>query len=361
VPITARQVIFRVDSSRIIGNGHVMRCTNFAKFLRNRGVDCRFISRTHDGALRDIVVESGFEQLWLAKPPASEVADMSDYSQWLGVPVSEDAEETIAVLQGSRADFLVVDHYSLDWRWESRLYGHARAIFVVDDLANRRHFCDVLLDQTVNRDKCDYDQLVPDSCKVLTGVEFALIDPSFSRLRKFSLSRRSTGGVKRLLISLGGVDPNNITLKVLEILETISRVRILTIDVVVAKNCPNLASLKTFCSSTKLKVSLIIGTSEMAEIMARSDIAIGAGGTSSWERCVLGLPTVQLTLAGNQDLVVSSLHKLGAAISTDLDHLEQSILKLFNNETRLKVSSRAAAVVDGNGLERIYRELTGGV
>jgi spore coat polysaccharide biosynthesis predicted glycosyltransferase SpsG len=164
--------------------------------------------------------------------------------------------------------------------------------------------------------------------------------------------------LKRLLISLGGVDPNNITLKVLEILEGISQVKTLLIDVVVAENCPNLASLKTFCDTTKLRLTLIIGTREMAEIMARSDIAIGAGGTSSWERCVLGLPTVQLTVACNQALIGSALHNLRAVISTDLDRLGQSILKLFDDETRMRVSSCAAAVADGNGLERVYKEMT---
>ena len=215
-----KTLVIRVDSSTRIGSGHLMRCRTLAEELKERGADVHFVCRRHSGNLNELLRDT-FSVYELPSPSIDthNVAD-DDYAAWLGIIQEEDAADTIATLQGWRPDWLVVDHYSLDKRWETALRPYVRRIMVIDDLANRTHDCDLLLDQNFylgmeNR----YNNLVPSHCQLLLGPKYALLRPEFRKARK--TLRIRDGKVQRIFVFFGGTDPTNETTKVIQALKTL--------------------------------------------------------------------------------------------------------------------------------------------
>ena len=222
------KIAFRVDASLQIGTGHVMRCLTLADALAAQGADCLFICREHQGNLIEHIRNKGYCVHALPVLPsvcASSLAinTVSDeqslaHSHWLGATQVEDAAACAAILAGVKPDWLIVDHYALDARWELALKSHYRKLMVIDDLADRPHLCDLLLDQTFGRDAEDYHELVPAISRLLCGSRYALLRPEFAALRDYSLQRRANPQLRQLLITMGGVDKDNATGQVLEAL-----------------------------------------------------------------------------------------------------------------------------------------------
>ena len=185
------QIAFRADASIQISTGHVMRCLTLAEELKRQGHDCFFICREHKGHLGDLIAEKGFS-LHLLPTAESEHAsadfNWSDHARWLGVTWQRDAEQTRAILSNQPVDWLVVDHYALDIGWEQQTAEYAAQIMVIDDLADREHQCDLLLDQTFGRNAADYRPLVPKNCELLCGSQYALLRPEFAEFRPYSCS-----------------------------------------------------------------------------------------------------------------------------------------------------------------------------
>ncbi|MEK9943238.1 MAG: UDP-2,4-diacetamido-2,4,6-trideoxy-beta-L-altropyranose hydrolase, partial [Gammaproteobacteria bacterium] len=204
------QILFRTDASSTIGKGHVMRCLSLAIELRENGGTCKFICRAHDGNLINRITEEGFEVATLplhSYNPRSPNHDSGNHIHLscLGTDWETDANETILALGNKPVDWLIVDHYALDFRWESMLRKVARRIMVVDDLADRDHDCDLLLDQNLIADmEVRYDTRVPSQCACLLGPEFALLHPEYSELRGRTAPR--SGPIRRILVSFGGLD-----------------------------------------------------------------------------------------------------------------------------------------------------------
>ncbi|MFU1981297.1 UDP-2,4-diacetamido-2,4,6-trideoxy-beta-L-altropyranose hydrolase [Bordetella hinzii] len=307
------RVAFRADASRSIGTGHVMRCLTLARYLREKGADCRFVSRLHDGHLVDFVRMEGFAVHALPAPSASAAMGTLAHSAWLGVEQQLDAAQTRQALKGIDLDWVVIDHYGLDAEWEARI--QARAKLVIDDLADRVHQCQLLLDQTLGRRPADYRGLVPPSCTVLAGTDFALLRPEFAESRDASLYRRRTAdGIKQILVTMGGVDEFNVSETVLDVLDESP---VLPDDcrvcVVLGTTARWLDSVRNRARAMRLPTHVVVGVSDMAARMAASDLAIGAAGSTSWERACLGLPTAMVVLADNQVPSAKALSQAGAA------------------------------------------------
>ncbi|MGD9710315.1 MAG: UDP-2,4-diacetamido-2,4,6-trideoxy-beta-L-altropyranose hydrolase, partial [Halothiobacillaceae bacterium] len=220
-------VAFRVDASLDIGTGHVMRCLTLADALAAGGAECRFICREHPGHLIEHIRGKGYRvdalpvgASLLAINGEGRPTESPPHAHWLGCRWETDAAETRAILCQDKPDWLVVDHYALDARWEKALKGSYKKLMVIDDLADRPHACDLLLDQNLGREPGDYEALVSAHCRRLIGPQYALLRPEFAALREYSLQRRRRPEPRRLLITMGGMDQPNATGKVLEALKT---------------------------------------------------------------------------------------------------------------------------------------------
>lgn len=197
-------VVFRVDASLLIGSGHVMRCLSLADALRDRGGECHFICRDHPGHLNDLIARRGYSVHSLAAAEGGVAVSGLVHGAWLGVGQEQDASEAALILNELKPDWLVIDHYALDIRWEQQLVRYCKKLMVIDDLADRVHACDLLLDQNLGRAREDYVALLPASGKALIGPEYALLRPEFAALRDYSLQRRRQPRLENILISMGG-------------------------------------------------------------------------------------------------------------------------------------------------------------
>jgi UDP-2,4-diacetamido-2,4,6-trideoxy-beta-L-altropyranose hydrolase len=355
------RLVFRADSSLDLGAGHIMRCLTLAERLKEGGAAVAFICRDLPGNLMGFMQSRSFEVRSLPIPAAGSSRDRGShkYAAWLGVDWQEDAAQTAALLERGPepVDWLIIDHYALDRGWQLRLRPRVRKIMVIDDLANRPHDCDLLLDQNYFANlEHRYDGLAPPHCVTLLGPRYALLRPEFLQARRDL--RQRDGKVRRIMIAFGGSDPSNETTKALEAVSRLNRSDI-AVDVVVGAANPHRASIEALC--TRLPgARLHCQVSYMARLMTEADLAIGAGGTSTWERCCLGLPTLTISIAANQEETTRDL--AGAGVSWYLgpkqrvsgDDIYAALVTLMADAGPLaSMGERCAALVDGQGAGRV--------
>ncbi|WP_017726251.1 UDP-2,4-diacetamido-2,4,6-trideoxy-beta-L-altropyranose hydrolase [Halalkalibacterium ligniniphilum] len=348
-----KTAVFRVDSSVEIGTGHVMRCLTLAEELKEKGYHSIFVTRKHEGSLSSYIADKGFqvELLNAASVAAHNDQDLK-HSHWLGVHQKEDVMETLnKVAYLATVDLLVVDHYGIDYRWESmvRASGNVQQLFVIDDLADRKHNCDLLLDQNYYPNmRQRYDGLVNKDCKLLLGPSFALLRKEFKVARK-NLSQWS-GPIERVLIFFGGTDPTNETMKVLKAISRLA-VKDIIFDVIVGASNPKQDVIKELTASLE-HVHFYCQVTNMAELMVKADLAIGAGGSTTWERCYLGLPALTIDVAENQSEILEALHNkcvlhhLGKSRAVSADDVARHFYHLIENQELLKhMSTNALALM----------------
>lgn len=293
-----------------------MRCLTLAQALRHQGAVCRFVCRGQPGHLIAHIREQGHEVLVLpaATPRAPTTAPADGFAHWLGTDWSEDARQTRAALAAFGVqDWLVVDHYGLDEQWERAIRPCGRRLLVIDDLVNRRHDADILLDQTFGRDPRDYRDLTNPACEHRCGIGNVLLRHEFEQWRPHSLARRTHPRLERIIISMGGVDKDNMTRDVLVAIQDGEPLANVGVCVVLGANSPQIQDIRELTQRGPTRVDVRVAASNMAELLANCDLAIGAAGTSSWERCCLGVPTLMLVLADNQREVAARLSEAGAA------------------------------------------------
>jgi len=282
--------------------------------------------------------------------------------KWEEPPFSADAQLADAAATEDAVgstDWIVVDHYLLDRCWHTAGRRFADRILVIDDLANRSYDCDILLDQNFGRSVEDYRALVPDDARILVGASFAPLRPEFARERPAALERRQAGGrVRRILVSMGTADPGGITARVLEQLLAVGSEY--AMDVVLGPQATSLDHVREL-AARYLNISVHVDSERMAEFMAEADIAIGAAGTTSWERCCLGLPSIAIVLAENQRLAATNLERAGAAFLAESPEVIPALFRRMADDERMRLSmiAAAAAVTDGNGARRIAEAMIG--
>lgn len=358
------EIAFRVDASIQIGIGHVMRCITLAESLKKNGHNCFFLCRSLQGDLTSLIQSKGFT-LFLLKTDQEKVwqryqsKNNNKYDDWLQVSWEIDAEQTEFVLKQFNVDWLIVDHYALDSKWEEKVAKFVKKIMVIDDLANRTHICNLLLDQTFGRKADSYSMLVPKTCEVICGSEYALLRPQFSELRHWSLQRREHPRLRKILISMGGVDKNNVSLRILKALTKCNLPNEIQVTVVLGFTSPWANSIRHQARLMPWETHVMIGVNDMANLMAQSDFAIGGAGSSSWERCCLGLPSITVILATNQIFISNVLLKAGASLSLNADQISKNLpLKISLIVNGMSVMSCAASsLVDGLGAGRVVDKL----
>ena len=329
--------VFRADASLSLGIGHVMRCS----------------------ALAEALVAAGWRTAFACSAETVEIYPSLAISQHDIAPLKEFGDEADALRQRwpRGCDLLVVDHYRLGAAFETAARGWARRILAIDDLADRSHDCDFLLDTALGRASETYEALVPEHCRLLLGPRHALLRPQFAAARARALARRGKAQtVRRLLVSLGGTDPADVTAKVVE---GIGRSGIdAEIDVVAGLAAAG--GIERAAGQIPQRIRLLRDVTDMARLMVEADMAVGAGGSTTWERCCLGLPTVLVTLASNQSVQAKALKDLNAALclgwheDIDAGTVADAVRHLDREtEERRRLSVASASLCDGEGAGRI--------
>lgn len=365
------KVVFRVDASLEIGSGHVMRCLTLADALSSRGAICRFICRTHSGNLIEFIENKGYHvhALGLGIQVSERTAALDDgdcvpeprHRHWLGTSQSQDATDCIPILDAVQPDWLIVDHYAIDVRWERSVVSHCSKILVIDDLADRPHIADVLLDQNLGRQSEDYDGLVPKTCSRLIGPRFALLRPEFREAREASLARRNTNkAIRHILISMGGMDKDDATSKILDALAKTALPAEVMLSVVMGRNAPALERVYLAAAKMPWPTRVLVDVNNMAQLMLEADLAIGAGGSTTWECCSLGLPSIILVIAENQCGGANALARAGAALLVEnasmLEHgvkLDDLVAELIRPDQLHLMGQLASNVCEGIGAETV--------
>lgn len=339
-----KKVAFRVDSSFEIGSGHVMRCLALAEALREQGAELFFLCKEHEGNFNSQIEKKGFKLHILNYP--------GDFN------TIEDAEKTVSVLRAEGGvEWLVADSYEIDHQWEKLVGNDTRSIMVIDDLANRSHDCDILLDQNYHHDMNKrYKGLLPNRCITLLGPRYALLRREFVEARKET--REKNAQSHRILITLGGSDPANATLIALEAVLSLNRQDMET-DVIAGSSNREKEKIKKLCDEHS-NVNFHLHVDNMAQLMAKADLAIGAGGISNWERCCVGLPTIALSIDLIQEKILKAMAddgillyagKLGEASPEKIGFTITAVLD--NPHFKSYLSKRSMKLVDGNGVKRV--------
>lgn len=338
-----------------------MRCLTLADELRTRGGACHFICRAQPGDLVAMIRSRGFSVAELSAEPVDFVRGPDDevlppHAQWLGCDWRTDAGKTQEIVAGMEPEWLVVDHYALDARWETALQSHVRRLMVIDDLADRSHVCDLLMDQNFFADMSTrYLGLVPSSCELLLGTTYMLLRPEFTE--KSQSARQRSGHVRRIHVFFGGSDPTNQTRNVLLALGKL-RLRGVEVDVVIGSSNPHRSQLQGMCESMP-NVVLHCQVSNMAELIDKADLGIGAGGVAMWERCYLGLPTITVVFAENQVRTTEDVGRIGAikylgrCTAFTADEYEEAIKEMIESPEELRRMAKTSRELVRPGTQQV--------
>ncbi len=347
-------IVIRADASAQLGTGHVMRCLTLAHALMQEGARVAFVSREIPAALEHLV--SKHFLLHALKVPIGIEGSTS---------FEEDALKTIQYLNHrGKPDWMIIDNYSIGLDWEQRIRPHVGRIMVIDDLANRTHDCEVLLDQNLCPSfETRYDVLVPKHARKLLGPKYALLRPEFYEIRGRLPSR--DGQIRSILVSFGGADPTNETAKTLQAMSLLGPSSIELVVVIGGSN-PQAEVVSRLCSKLA-NARLCSDVSNMAELMAKAHLAIGAPGATTWERCLLGLPAITIVSAPNQQLVGESVSSTGASVNlgwhSDVTStkIAEAVAQLRDNPRTVREMGRAALriVEDNDGVAR--RQILGAI
>lgn len=356
--MTGKRILFRCDASLAIGTGHVMRCLSLADGFQAQGCEVGFVSRKFDGMV-DIAVlrpQMTFYELPAGHLDMTPVGD--DYAGWLGVPQSEDVTQSLDCAKQFAPDLMVVDHYALDDVWCRTMSEAVPNLLCIDDLINRPIEAHWLLNQNAGVTTEDYAALVSASCTLLVGGEFALLRSEFAARREASLARRQDGELRNIVISMGGGDQARLSLLFFQWLCDGGWLEGRRLDIILGANARCHDTDFHIGGALPAQVRLLRNIDDMAEVLSQADLAIGAGGSSSWERCCLGVPSIITCIAQNQRSLADYLHKRGAGLMYDYTSQGaaafQDLMQICATPHHLQeMSKQAARLVDGGGVARV--------
>lgn len=338
-----------------------MRCLTLAEELRKKGHHCYFFCRLHKGNLTDFITSKGFPVFRLKLSPANQnIGNSPPHARWLGTSQIQDVRETIQIMKSNQLqfDWIIIDHYAIDHIWENEMRNYIQKIMVIDDLADREHNCDILLDQNYYENKDQrYINLVSPSCTLLLGPKYAPLRDEFLNLFNLPKTKKEN---KSILIMYGGSDPTNETLKAIKAINLIQSSNI-KVHVVVGPSNPHKELIKKLCEENNYVYHYSIDY--MARLMHEADFAICAGGSITWERYCLGTPAILTAIADNQVELCENLKKLGfdryLGIAEDVteEKIKAAILFFLKEQNLNDLSIAAKKTVDGKGKNRVIDQL----
>jgi UDP-2,4-diacetamido-2,4,6-trideoxy-beta-L-altropyranose hydrolase len=346
------KILIRVDSSILIGSGHVMRCLTLANQLDKKDFTIEFVCRKLPGNLIDHINKHGYKVYCLNNDESKneKKEDNSLYPLWENTFLYEDALDTSAIIKDKDIDLLITDHYRIDEKWEKIVRPLVKKIMVIDDLADRNHDCDFLLDQNFYKDLTKrYKNRISENCKMFLGPKYALLRDEFYHI----IPKRSNRLMNRILIFFGGTDPSNQTEKAIKAFINLGNYEI-EADVIIGATNNHVEHIKELCEKNQ-NIHLHIQVENISEYMSKSDLAIGAGGTTVYERSFLGLPSIVISIAKNQEEIARDLHEEGYIyyLGKDVEISQEEIsivLKeyIHNDKLRDKLSEKTIELVQNN-------------
>ena len=350
-------LFIRVDAGTQIGDGHFLRCFTLADELKKKFKQIIFVSNNLPTHFLKMIKKNNFKNY-----------DINGYIHIQEKKldpkiekklIEKDLIETKKILRKYKNSFnwLIIDHYGINHIWEKNIREYVEKIIVIDDLANRKHDCDFLIDQNYyEKMEKRYSKLIPNYCDFFIGPKFALLRPEFLNTRK-NLKRKNK--FKQILISFGGSDPSNETKKVLLAVRDIEKKY--RIDVIVGTTNPNKKQVMELCSKISF-CNFHEQVENISKYMKKADLAIGANGSTTWERCCLGLPTIVTSISKDQEKTAKSLSKIGCVInlgdgkkSTKSDYAKA--LNEINLKKMKEISKNCLTLVDGKGVKRVVGKI----
>jgi UDP-2,4-diacetamido-2,4,6-trideoxy-beta-L-altropyranose hydrolase len=340
-----KSALIRADASPERGYGHIMRCLSLANFLlQNNKTKVTFA--TSEQSVKAVPLLNKFPIITL---PPKHLFNPNYLQECI-------KEESF--------DLIVQDSYDSNDAYEAFLYKAAKYFLVLDDHPLRPHQCHGLLDQTLNRNKQEYQSLTPFKCDYFVGSEYTILRQEFTESREAAYKKRAL--IKEqtqfnILIHLGSIDPDNITLLALKALEKIRNIG--KVDIVLTSMSPHLNKVRAYLADTLLQCELHVDSQEVAKLMLNADCCIGASGTTSWERCTLGLPSIVIVYADNQKDIALALEQaggasyIGQADTINIKQLYNKLSEILNAKTLSVMSEKAFSVCDGKGLTQLLNEL----
>lgn len=345
------KIIFRVDASVWIGSGHVMRCIVLADELKRIGYHILFACLPQEGDMCQFIEQQGYEVIYLSRPEIGLTPlNSSDYSAWLQRSIKDDAQELIGYLDG--VSWVICDHYALDKEWQQLIKRNSNVrIIAIDDLA-REHVAEIVIDQTLFRTADEYHSV---SC-ALTGIDYALLKPRFSELRCYAKLRKPDLKKPRILVSMGGVDLPNATLLVLKALD-MAEIKC-PITVLISERSPHFDEISDWCKQYE-HITHIKFSTDVANLMLKHDISIGAPGSTSWERACLGLPSIVIPLADNQIEICKRLVQKKLSLKVNLENILDRLIPSYHyvRENWHSMHINNINTCDGLGVYRVVSKI----
>jgi UDP-2,4-diacetamido-2,4,6-trideoxy-beta-L-altropyranose hydrolase len=347
--------MFRVDGSPHIGMGHIMRCLTLAKEFKANGYLIYFFSINYNNNVKSKILSLGFNVIDLPDIGLELLDDMRPAIELYQIQDSRNCKSNINI----KFNFVFVDNYRLNYIWEKEILGHCEKIIVIDDLANRKHKCDYLIDQSFNRNELDYQDLIENGTNLLMGLKYAILRKEFlDCIPKAKKKRKLTVEIKKVLVCFGGGDNTDIIIKSVDSLINCDFYGVIQISV--TENCSGINRIK---DRYKYKKNILIDVNSipMPLKILDADLSIGAFGSMSWERCSLGLPTISIKIADNQEYIAKSLDDAGVIVRSNITNLSDNIKQFMDGKLATKkwhyVSNRSFDMCDALGVDRILFEL----
>jgi UDP-2,4-diacetamido-2,4,6-trideoxy-beta-L-altropyranose hydrolase len=338
-------LLIRADADKQIGNGHIMRCLALGQACKDQGGSVTFISCCDSNRLRQRILDEGFELIPIEKP----YPELFDLNMVL--------KNISSIKQQKLNDlWLVLDGYQFNSEYQRAIKEAGHRLLVVDDTAHLDYyFADIVLNQNINAKELRYS--CSPQTRLLLGNRYVLLRSEFIAWKGWN--RQIPERARHVLVTLGGADPNNVTLQIANALK-IASISDIEVTVVAGASNPHLDVLKAAVLEKPSTMNLVDNVENMAELMAWADLAVSGGGSTCWELSFMKLPFITLVLADNQNNISNSLAKAGIAINCgwyyemDSEAFAKDLVELINDKyRRLKMSEKAGGLIDGFGASRI--------
>ena len=325
-----------------------MRCFALAEVIKNLNFNVYFISKEIKGNIIKNIENDGYKVFTLDSK-----AIKSPKQRW-----KIDAAKTTKIIQRfkNEKNLLLVDNYELSKMWETSVKPVVDKIIVIDDFSNRSHNCNLFIDQNLHTNTKERNKKNPKNCKKLLGPKYAMLRKEFVEGRR--TVKRISGKINRILISFGGSDEKNQTLKVIKKIVDEK----INVDVIVGEPNKNKTKIKKICSRME-NFTYYQQPKNIAKIMKKADLAIGAGGLITWERCCLGLPSIVAIVSKNQEDATNAVSKKGCLINlgrveqlTSEDYL--NAIRNLNSRKLIRMHKKCLELVDGKGTERVAKQIS---